>query len=92
MGRGKVAILRISVRATRIWDPPPVSQVRSTHPQNAQAATGERYFPCLAENRDAAEILVMEIALFFHISIMRWLARQTERTSVSCGKIHKTLP
>jgi AcrR family transcriptional regulator len=42
------------------------------------AAAGERYFPHFAENRDAAEILVMELASISHISITRWLTRHAE--------------
>jgi AcrR family transcriptional regulator len=42
------------------------------------AAAGERYFPRFAQNPDAAETLVMELASIFHISIMRWLTRPTE--------------
>lgn len=42
------------------------------------AEAGERYFPRFAENRDAAETLVMELASIFHISITRWLTGHTE--------------
>lgn len=42
------------------------------------AAAGERYFPRFAENPEAAEILVVELASMFHVSIMRWLTRDTE--------------